>query len=422
MPDPVTDALGTMTSDVAKACDAGTFSGLRASMIGQAMQALARAQARLAEHERRFPLQKEKRESGQPLDPVHQALVDDVKVWRDYMQGVNDMRFEPQACSRTAGLGDGSFYIPGTDTVLRIDGYVRYESNFIGDDAGLGVVVVPGDPFLLKYRDRLTSWTGGGNLHFDAGDMMRRIGFSYTHGSKRTSAEEPGGANAVGFISGDPADPGTNFGAFGAQATGHVSLDRFTLSYASLRAFNLDDGFGWGWPDEGMRESYKRLGWTATFDYTRLDYSGHLQRTPDPDNVYVDVNHRLYSYEFLFGPSFVGKRMIGDRFYVLGKADVQGGLRTSSLDTREITCFACGGATNTVDLSDSKTSFAWQMNAEVGVGTQIMPNLTAELTAGVGWGNYDTADVRRNPSDRGTQIGSATGYDWKISLQVRYAR
>ena len=423
VPDPVLDTLGTMSTEAERACDAASFSGIQGSMGGQAAQALARAQVRLVRHEKRYPAQKGRRDRGDPLDPVHQALVDDVKAWQDYMQGVNDMRFEPQACSR-AGFGEGFYYIPGTDTKLRIDGYGGAANRFIGKDAGLGVVVAPGDPFFLKYPGRIALSEGGANFDIRSGDRMHNFGLSYGRGSDRTSAVEPNGGNAIGFVSGDPADPGLNFGAFGFSATGKVSLDNFGLSYKSMQKFNLDNGWGWGWgseAEEELRESYKWFGWVATFNYSALDYSGHLQRTPDPNDVYVDVNHSLDSYRVMFGPAISGRRMLSSSVYLLGQADVQAGLMRSSLDTREVICALCGGAPTEVNLSDSKTSLAWSVGAKVGIGATLAPGLDARITAGVRWGNRHTNDVRQNPGDHGTRVGSATGHDWDVWFSLSRA-
>jgi len=306
--------------------------------------------------------------------------------------------------------------------LIRIDGYVRFEENSIGDKAGLGVVVIPGDPFFLRYPDRMALWGTGANVDIRSGDRMHNFGISYGRGSERTSAVEPPGGNAIGYVSGDPADPGINFGAFGASATGKVSLDKFALTYKSMRQFNLDNGFAWGWgPQNEERESHKWLGWTATFDYSGLDYSGHLQRTPDPNNIFADVRHSLNSYRFMAGPAISGKRMLSSNFYLLGQADAQVGFLRSSLDTNEVTCFGCGGVTSTVNLSDSKTSLAWNVSAKAGVGATFASGLDAVLTFGVGWGNHHTADIRQNPGDRGTQVGSATGYNWEIGASLRYA-
>src|SRR5690606_19192433 len=53
------------------------------------------------------------------------------------------------------GLANGFFYIPGTDTAVRIAGYVRMEERFIGDKIGVGVRPIPGDPFFAKQDDSL---------------------------------------------------------------------------------------------------------------------------------------------------------------------------------------------------------------------------------------------------------------------------
>ncbi len=62
-------------------------------------------------------------------------------------------------------FGDGFFYIPNTDTCLRISGYTRYDTHYVGGDVAA--------LFGGTSKSEFNNWTSGarGNVHFDAKTM-----------------------------------------------------------------------------------------------------------------------------------------------------------------------------------------------------------------------------------------------------------
>jgi hypothetical protein len=305
-----------------------------------------------------------------------------------------------------------------------ISGAFRYMDRFVGDRLGVGVVVTPGDPFLLKTPDRADGWSGHLNYRFST-DMWRHdIGLSYSETKASDSAVEPVGGRSIGYVPGDVAlGAGVNFGAFGASATSEINQKNFTLDYKIMRDFNLGgSGFNWGWlPEENGERSEKQLGLLTTLRLRTLDHTGHLHRTPDPTNVFVDIDQSLDSTEFLIGPAVSGRHVYTwTGMYIGGSAALQAGFINSKLDSSETMCFACGGAPTTATINDSRTDFSWRALGMATVGYK-KGNLDIGVDASTSYGTLHIIDTRQNPGDVSTHIGKTTGWDWGIGGHIRYA-
>ncbi|MEX2127692.1 MAG: tail fiber domain-containing protein [Xanthobacteraceae bacterium] len=326
-------------------------------------------------------------------------------------------RTEPRVPTPAPG-----FVVPGTNTPIIISGYVHHLDSSIGEDAGLGVRVIPGDPYLLKFPKRVPIIGVRGEVMLNSGAWWHTLGVNFARGSERSSASEPNGGDPIGYVPGDPnLGAGVNFGNTGSSASGDVSLTEVGLSYKAMRPFNLQNGFAWGWgPTPEEEESRKALGLEARYSYRGLDYAGHLQRDADPNNVFADVDHDLRTHRFTFGPAIYGERMLGSGWFLHGKADAQAGFMRSTLDSREITCFGCGGVSNASAYGDSKTSLAWSARAQAGIGYQWTPKLKLVIGAEAWIGNRHILDTRRNPTDEGTGIATSTETDYGVFGRIVY--
>jgi hypothetical protein len=315
------------------------------------------------------------------------------------------------------------FVIPGTDIAMRLDGYVKAGSDFTGSKLGVGVVVTPGDPFFAKQKDSIDAFSLGGSLNFRSGQLQHSLGVGFLWGEQKVSAQKAAGGDSVGYVPGDVA-----FGngiSSGAAFTGisKVSVREIELNYSAMREFNIDNGFGWGWgtpTEEQERESRKRLGLAATLDVRLNKHSGQLFWTDTPADLDIKINQQLTTTRFTLGPAIGGRRKLGSGFYIFGYADAQAGLMYSSLDSREdILCPACGGALpQMVDINDSKLDFAWRGSLQAGAGYMIRRNLDVKLTGGLQFGNQHIIDVRRNPTDASTGIGTQTGINWNLGFKI----
>jgi hypothetical protein len=272
--------------------------------------------------------------------------------------------------------------------------------------------------------DRAEGWSGHLDYRFSTDVWKHHIGVSYSETKASGSAVEPAGGRAIGYVPGDATlGAGVNFGAFGASATGEIKQKDFTLDYKIMRDFNLDGGFNWGWrPEENYERSEKQIGALTTLRLRRLDHTGHLQRTPDPTNVFADIDQSLNSTEFLIGLAVSGRHVFNwTGMYIGGFGALQAGFMSSKLDSSETTCFACGGATTTATLNESKTDFSWRALGVASVGFKLKGGLDIGVEASASYGTRHIIDTRQNPADSSTHISVATGLDWGVGGRIRYA-
>ena len=316
------------------------------------------------------------------------------------------------------GIQSGYFYIPGTETAIQINGYVRYEERFVGDKIGVGVVQTQGDPFFTKQSNSIGGAGLGAAINYNTGQWQQSFGLKYRWGDETANAHSPGGMN-IGYVPGDTAFGNGVVSNLAFTGRSEVSLKSFGLQYSAMRQFNLQQGFNWGWTDEEIRESEKRLGWTATIEMDRLKHDGRFFLTDFPNNLNISIDQKLNSYSFMAGPAVGGRRLFGGGFYLFGYADFQAGVMYSKLDSREdIFCNVCGGALpQLVDINDSRTDFTWRASGEIGAGFLVTRNFDVKATAGLQVGRRHMLDVRRNPTDESTHIGTDTGFDWSAGLK-----
>jgi len=314
----------------------------------------------------------------------------------------------------------GYFYIPGTDTAIRVTGYVRVENHFVGDKIGVGVLPIPGDPFFAKQSDSIRGTGLGSSLNYSSGQWQYSIGMRYSWGDQGKSAQSQNGT-VVGYAPGD-AGAGPGFSDNNAFTAGSkAKYSDFSLNYNAMRQFNLEDGFNWGWKPEltpgAQRESEKYFGMTATLDVNRFRHDGHMYWTDFPNQLDIRIDQSLDTYAFTAGPKIAGRRNLGSGFYVFAMGDVQAGFMYSKLNSRED--ILCPGAClpPVIDINESKTDFAWRANAEIGAGYMVNRNFDVKVTAGAQYGNRHIVDLRRNPPDRSTHIGTETGWDWLVALK-----
>jgi hypothetical protein len=162
-------------------------------------------------------------------------------------------------------FGTGYYYIPGTDTCLKIGGYVRAESHWVGGDTGFTL----GDPdsFYGVHEGHVNNWTtrARGQINLDArtqtefGLVRAYIAMEMTVGHGNTT--NPTGVFPITSFS-DPSYSTTNpnlasafiqisnnWGTYTAGRTG--SFFDFWGSHGYGTRFNIDDSttdttlFGW---------------------------------------------------------------------------------------------------------------------------------------------------------------------------------
>ncbi len=322
-------------------------------------------------------------------------------------------------------LASGYFFIPGTDTPVRVTGYVRMENHFIGDKIGVGVRPIPGDPFFAKQSDSIRGTGLGASFNYSSGQWLYSVGLRYSWGDQDKSAQSQNGTG-VGYTPGD-AGAGPGFSSNTAFTAGSkAKYSDFSLNYNAMRQFNFEDGFNWGWKPEltpgAQRESEKYFGMAATLDINRFRHDGHMYWTDFPNQLDIRIDQSLDTYAFTAGPKFAGRRNFGSGFYVFAMGDAQAGFIYSKLNSRED--ILCPGAClpPVIDINESKTDFAWRANAEIGAGYMVTRNFDVKVTAGLQYGNRHIVDVRRNPPDRSTHIGLEAGWDWLVGIKghVRY--
>lgn len=299
----------------------------------------------------------------------------------------------------------------------------RYMDRFVGDNMGVGVVVTPGDPFFLKNPDRVDGWSAHLNAGYQDGYWRHGVGLTYSRSKSSTTASEPAGGRAIGYTPGDATlGAGANFGPFGASATSDVSLTDLALDYKLMVDFNADNGFNRGWlpPRDGER-SEKRVGVVTSLRWRTLDHDGHLQRTPDPNNVYVNIDQSLKTFEAMIGPTIGGRRVYYNwsGLYIGASASLQGGFMRSTLNSTEQMCFACAGTPTYATINQTKTDFSYKAQLQGSVGFNPTSNMDIALTGSASYGTRHIIDTRQNPADTSTAIGLKAGVDWGIGARGR---
>lgn len=305
---------------------------------------------------------------------------------------------------------------------ITVGGAFRYMDRFVGDNMGVGVAVVPGDPFFLKTPQRVDGWSAHLNVGFGDGKWRHGLGLTYSRTDSSSTASEPVGGRAIGYVPGDATlGAGANFGAFGASATSDVKLTDLALDYKLMADFNLDNGFNWGWlPERNQERSEKRIGVVTTVRWRTLDHDGHLQRTPDPTNVYVNIDQSLKTFDAMIGPAISGRRVFTwTGMYIGASASLQGGFMRSTLNSTEQMCFACGGTPTYAYIDQTRTDFSYRAQLQGTVGFKPKSNIDIALTGSVSYGTRHIIDTRQNPADSSTAIGRAEGADWGFGGRIR---
>lgn len=319
--------------------------------------------------------------------------------------------------------GADFFYIPGTETCLRIGGYGRFQQTDIGDQTGIGTVIKQGDPFFAHSSDYLKGGQVGTSLSVDLGEWRHRFGGSYTWASATTKASEPTGGYDIGYVPGQESlGNGWNFGDYGADATSKLTYDRWDFSYKGTHAINLDGGgLSWGPSADPNNPLKKRFGAIASLRSSTLDHDGDLKTLLSPDYG-VDVNQRLDSFEAGFGPSISARRDIGNGFFVWGGADAQVIFRQSTLHSKEEICFPCGNGNSAIEskFNDKKDSVDGRLNLQAALGRQITDNLSIKIGGGVEFGGRDVYDIRKSPGEESTHIKRVGYTDWNVGVTARF--
>jgi hypothetical protein len=306
--------------------------------------------------------------------------------------------------------GAGFYYIPGTETCLRVGGYVGAQSHFIGDQSGLGTVVnPPDDSFFLQPSGSLTGLGIGGSVTFGTQNWGHTIGFRYSSANGAFTAEEPDGGENVGFVPGNVADgPGIDFGNFGFNATSELDTSRFGGSWGALRPYiDLTDG---GTSVKG--------GFVVSLEGFKLQNVGHLERTPDPDNVFVDVELEHKGWQVGVGPKGTIHTPIGEGVSFIGSADVQAVVRRSSLSSWEYLCAGCGGTPIMYSVEDSLTTVGFQASANGMIAFRLPDDWRLKVIGGATVGDFHVVDVRLNPDDDSTHIAPQIGIEWNAGIRA----
>jgi hypothetical protein len=307
-------------------------------------------------------------------------------------------------------FGAGWYFIPGTETCLRAGGYVRAESHFIGDESGLGTVVnPPDDAFFLQPSGSLVGLGFGGNVTFGTPNWAHTLNVGYSSARGTFTAEEPDGGETVGFVPGNVADgPGIDFGNFGFNATSDLDFSRFSVSYVAQRP--LAERTEGGPSVKG--------GFVVSFQGFKLENDGHLERTPDPDNVFVDVELEHQGWQIGVGPRGTIRTPLGDGISFIGSADVQAVVRQSSLSSWEYLCGACGGTPIMYSVADSLTTVGFQASANGMVVFRLADDWRLKAIGGLTVGDFHVVDTRLNPDDDSTHIGTQLGFEWNAGLRA----
>jgi hypothetical protein len=164
-------------------------------------------------------------------------------------------------------FGAGYFYIPGTDTCLRIGGYVRFQTEFASD--------------VQHYRD--WRFKGRGSMEVDAAsqtdwgtlNMWMEFEANWVDGGKTDSGLEPNWVN--------PESMGLSIGPL-AFGTGDSMFPTLNDSYTS--GYHLDDGLGYG--GASTKASYIQLGWAFQgLGITFRAEGPDARSSPDNDGWYA---------------------------------------------------------------------------------------------------------------------------------------
>ncbi len=152
--------------------------------------------------------------------------------------------------------GTGFFYIPGTETCLKINGYVEYQLVQNPSNLGIGTVVRGGsEQFAARVDDWLDSFGGG-------------AGFEYGLGEGAGGLLGRGGAIYNQFVYGDANVAGGNAKSSGWAANG---IDGTTMVGLTFAEFDGSTGVGTGTVGFGVvgSTSMDYLGGMAEFGYGR---------------------------------------------------------------------------------------------------------------------------------------------------------
>ncbi len=310
-------------------------------------------------------------------------------------------------------FGTGFYYIPGSDTCLRVGGYVNVETRFLGDDMGFGTVVnPPNDFFFLKAPASLTGVGLGANATFATRGWTHTIGLSFSGASGSVEAEEPSGGFAVGFVPGDVSGgPGTTFGnTFGTSGLLNITTRKYSATYGALT------------PYAGLSSGEVRYsgGISASLTGFETQSNGHMERITDPDNVYAGSELRHTGWTIGVGPKLQMYMDLADDVGFVGSVDAQAVVRQSSLTSHEHLCGFCAGTPTEYSVEDALTSIGGQASANAMVIFKLPENWRFKVSGGVTVGDFHVVDVRLNPDDDSTHIAPRIGAEWQAA--VRFER
>ena len=328
-------------------------------------------------------------------------------VWAQVYEVGEDGVEYVRVCST---YGAGWYFIPGTETCLRVGGHVGLRSHFIGDRSGLGTVVnPPDDSFFLQPSGSLVGPDFGGSVTFGTQNWGHTIGIRYSSARGTFTAEEPDGGETVGFVPGNVADgPGVDFGNFGFNATSEIDTSRFGGSWGSLRPYiDFTDG-----------ETSVKGGFVVSFEGFKVQNVGHLERTPDPDNVFVDIEQEHRGWFVGVGPKGAIRTPIGSGVSFIGSADLQAVVRQSSLSSWEYLCAACGGTPIMYSVEDSLTTVGFQASANGMIAFRLPDDWRFKVIGGVTVGDFHVVDTRLNPDDDSTHIAPQIGIEWNAGIRA----
>jgi hypothetical protein len=159
-------------------------------------------------------------------------------------------------------FGTGFFYIPGTETCLKINGRVRFEIVENPSDLGTGTVRRAGggpESFNVRMPDEIERWGGGVGFEYGLGGGKVGVGtnyldfiygdFDYSAGSASESGSAVVGENdvtAVALTFGRPdlmlgTGVFTDTAGFGLEGSGEIDNDWGQLNFGYGRSFILGD-------------------------------------------------------------------------------------------------------------------------------------------------------------------------------------
>ena len=180
--------------------------------------------------------------------------------------------------------GTGFFYIPGTESCLKITGYVQYEAVENPSRLGVGTVVRGGsERFVARTDDWLDSFGGGGGFEYGLGEgegkLLGRGGAIYNQfvygdanlvgGNARSSGSATNGENGVTgigltFAEYDP----TYFTGVGTGTAGYGVSGKAKIDYLGGEA-EFGYGQSYGSRDEPTKPVFV---WRGSLYYEGLSY------------------------------------------------------------------------------------------------------------------------------------------------------